>query len=137
MDRARIAVRCGAHFETSIGDVLRGDVDGSSGVAYLLRQTNLDEGRDRSLDVTPNFAKVEYTERVRWGRFDGVGLSMATTKDGDTMASSRVRIASSSFRYGTMFHKRKTSAEGSESTTDLGCARRGWHVRFHDGSGRR
>lgn len=62
MDRARIAVRCGAHFETSIGDVLRGDVDGSSGVAYLLRQTNLDEGRDRSLDVTPNFAKVEYTE---------------------------------------------------------------------------
>lgn len=77
-------------------------MDGNSGdVTSLLRQTNLDEGRDCSFDVTPNFAKVEYTERIRWGRFDGVGLSMAAANDGDTIAPSRVRIASSSFRYGT------------------------------------
>jgi hypothetical protein len=57
------------------------------------------ESCDRSFDVTPNSDNVEYTERVRWGRFDGVGLSMVVTNDVDT-APSRVRIASSSFRYG-------------------------------------
>lgn len=60
----------------------------------------MDEGRDRSFGVAPNFANVEYTERVRWGRFDGVGLSTADANDGDTTAPSRVRIASSTFRYG-------------------------------------
>ena len=64
----------------------------------------MDEGGDRSFDVTPNSDNVEYTERVRWGRFDGVGLSMVVVNDGDTTAPSRVRIASSSFRYGTYIY---------------------------------
>ena len=77
------------------------------GVTALLCQgTNLDEGRDRSFDVASNFDNVEYTERVRWGRFDGVGLSRvvaSASADGDT--TSRVRIASSSFRYGQIFYE--------------------------------
>jgi len=70
---------------------------------FTTPRTNLDEGWDCSFDITPNFANVEYTERVRWGRFDGVGLSiMAVSNDEGATAPSRARIASSSFRYGTI-----------------------------------